>query len=103
MTTWQPIVSNGNVTIPRKGARVRIAEHYQTHLASLPGAQMKLGARHIPETIGTMLDAQGIGRTPGARPEAVEFTVALDDGATRVVTLPATLESLARVSVEVTT
>ena len=102
MKTWQPIADeDGTVTFPRKGARVRVEEHFQAHLAGLSGAQMKLGATHIPETIGVMRDAQGIGRKGQRSPDAVEFTIGTDDGTTRVVTLPFTVESLARVSVEV--
>lgn len=102
MKTWQPIADeDGTVTFPHKGARVRVEEHFQAHLAGLSGAQMKLGATHIPETIGVMRDARGIGRKGQSQPDAVEFAIAADDGETRVVTLPFTVESLARVSVEV--
>lgn len=100
--TWQPIVDDdGNLSIPHKGARVRVEEHFQAHLAGLSGVQMKLGATHIPETVGVMRDAQGIGREGQRSPDAVKFTIAADDGTTLVVTLPFTAESLARVSVEV--
>lgn len=102
MNAWQPIVDDdGNLSIPHKGARVRIAEHFQARLAGLAGMQMKFGATHIPETIGVMLDAQGIGREGQRSPDAVQFTIAATDGTARVVTLPFTVESLARVSVEV--
>lgn len=102
MTTWQPIAdSEGSVTFPRKGARVRVEEHFQAHLAGLAGMQMKLGATHIPETIGVMCDAKGVGRRGQSKPDAVQLTISADDGTTHVVTLPFTVESLARVSVEV--
>lgn len=36
-----------------------------------------------------------------SKPDAVQLTISADDGTTHVVTLPFTVESLARVSVEV--